>query len=29
VIDASPLPALPAGFERDSANIEFWFQLKK
>jgi periplasmic protein TonB len=29
VIDASPLPPLPAGFERDSANIEFWFQLKR
>jgi protein TonB len=29
VIDASPLPPLPAGFERDSANIEFWFQLQK
>ena len=29
VIDASPLPKLPDGFERDSANIEFWFQLKK
>lgn len=29
VIDASPLPPLPAGFERDSATIEFWFQLNK
>jgi protein TonB len=29
VADASPLPPLPAGFERDSADIEFWFQLQK
>jgi len=29
IADASPFPALPSGFERDSANIEFWFQLKR
>jgi len=29
VMEASPFPALPAGFERDSATIEFWFQLKR
>jgi TonB family protein len=29
LIDASPLPTLPAGFERETAHIEFWFQLKK
>jgi protein TonB len=29
VYDAAPLPPLPAGFERDSATIEFWFQLRR
>jgi len=29
VLDASPFPPLPAGFERNSARIEFWFQLKR
>jgi protein TonB len=29
VHDAAPFPALPAGFERNSANIEFWFQLQR
>ena len=27
--EASPFPELPRAFERDSANIEFWFQLKR
>ncbi len=29
VYDASPFPPLPAGYERDDATIEFWFQLKR
>jgi protein TonB len=29
VYDAAPFPQLPPGFERDSAQIEFWFQLKR
>lgn len=29
VYDASPLPPLPREFERDSATIEFWFELKR
>jgi len=29
VCDAAPFPQLPPGFERDSAQIEFWFQLKR
>ena len=27
--EAAPFPPLPSGFERDSAQIEFWFQLKR
>ena len=29
VLDANPLPPLPGAFEKDSAVIEFWFQLKQ
>jgi len=29
ILDASPFPALPQGFERNSASIEFQFQLKR
>lgn len=29
VFDAAPFPQLPPGYERDSAQIEFWFQLKR
>jgi protein TonB len=29
IYDASPFPPLPAGYERDDATIEFWFQLKR
>ncbi len=29
IMEASPLPPLPAGFERNEANIEFWFQLQR
>jgi protein TonB len=28
ILMSNPLPALPAGFERDSALIEFWFSLQ-
>ena len=29
VIDASPFPPLPPGFDRDSARVEFWFKLSR
>ncbi|MEX2262829.1 MAG: energy transducer TonB [Bryobacteraceae bacterium] len=29
VYEAAPFPPLPAGFDRDSATIEFWFELKR
>ncbi len=29
VYDANPMPSLPQGFEKNSANIEFWFELKR
>ncbi len=29
VMDASPFPPLPLAFDRNSARIEFWFQLKR
>jgi protein TonB len=29
IADAAPFPQLPAGFNRDSALIEFWFELKR
>jgi protein TonB len=29
VLQASPFPQLPADFNRDSATVEFWFQLKR
>lgn len=29
ILDASPFPPLPAGFERNVARIEFWFQLNR
>lgn len=29
ISEAGPFPPLPPGFERDSAQIEFWFQLKR
>ena len=29
IYEASPFPALPQGYERDAARIEFWFQLKR
>ncbi len=29
IYEAGPLPPLPPGYERSSANIEIWFQLKR
>jgi len=29
IYEANPMPPLPAGFERNTANIEFWFELKR
>jgi protein TonB len=29
IMEAAPFDALPAGFDRDSARIEFWFELKR
>jgi protein TonB len=29
VLEARPLPALPAQFERNTAKVEFWFELKR
>jgi outer membrane biosynthesis protein TonB len=27
--EAAPFPALPAGFDKDTATVEFWFELKR
>jgi protein TonB len=29
ILEASPFPPIPPGFERDSARVEFWFELKR
>jgi outer membrane biosynthesis protein TonB len=29
ILDASPLPPIPPGFDRDSAKVEFTFELKR
>jgi protein TonB len=29
IYDASPFPPLPAGYERNDATIEFWFELRR
>jgi periplasmic protein TonB len=29
IFEAAPFPPLPPGYERDAAQIEFWFQLKR
>jgi len=29
ILEASPFPPLPAGYERDEASVEFWFQLSR
>jgi TonB family protein len=29
ILEANPFPPIPPGFEKDSAKIEFWFELKR
>jgi protein TonB len=29
ILEASPFPPIPSGFDRDSAKVEFWFELKR
>jgi periplasmic protein TonB len=29
VLEASPFPPIPPGYEKDSAKVEFWFELKR
>jgi periplasmic protein TonB len=29
VLEASPFPPIPQGYEKDSAKVEFWFELKR
>jgi TonB family protein len=29
ILDASPFPPIPPGFDRDSAKVEFQFELKR
>ena len=29
ILEASPFPPIPAGFDRDSARVEFWFELRR
>ena len=29
ILEASPFPPIPPGYSRDSANVEFWFELKR
>jgi len=29
ILEASPFPPLPAEYNRDSAHVEFWFELKR
>jgi TonB family protein len=29
ILEASPFPPIPPGFDRSSANVEFWFELKR
>ncbi|MEQ1948271.1 MAG: TonB family protein [Bryobacteraceae bacterium] len=29
IMEASPFPPIPPGFDRDSAKVEFWFELKR
>lgn len=29
ILEASPFPPIPPGFDRDSANVEFWFEMKR
>jgi len=29
ILEASPFPPIPQGFDKDSARVEFWFELKR
>jgi protein TonB len=29
ILEASPFPPIPPGYDRDSAKVEFWFELKR
>jgi TonB family protein len=29
ILEASPFPPIPPGFEKDSAKVEFWFELRR
>jgi protein TonB len=29
ILEAAPFPPIPAGFERESAKVEFWFEFKR
>lgn len=29
ILEATPFPPIPAGFDRDRAKVEFWFELKR
>jgi TonB family protein len=29
ILEASPFPPIPPGFDKDSAKVEFWFELKR
>jgi TonB family protein len=29
ILEASPFPPIPIGFDRDTAKVEFWFELKR
>jgi TonB family protein len=29
IMEASPFPPIPPGFDRSSAKVEFWFELKR
>jgi outer membrane biosynthesis protein TonB len=29
ILEASPFPPIPAGFDKDSARVEFTFELKR
>jgi TonB family protein len=29
ILDSNPFPPLPQGFDKDSAKVELWFELKR
>jgi TonB family protein len=29
ILEASPFPPIPLGYDKDSAHVEFWFELKR